>query len=357
MIDHITDFSDALQEGGKVCVAWKRAAMYQLKSVKYQRTHADVALQITKDSSKKIKNYVVFQSVIIRDRTASSVNHTMSSVKHKLCKSQIPQSVQPPTDGEIIQRFEDCVYILESAATGLIITGVGAFILPHMLVGVGINIFVLQQNIRRLRKVVKEVKRRDLELSESDIIFAILAGIITKLAFTAVTFGHDDFLQIAHGYEGMLTSHFGSAVNVLHPHVVAALGHVQNMCGSLPGIDHAQDVLSPDPLAGIEHAQDVLSHGPLAEAANAPNDMMTAVMHAEPSTWGNSGTGILTSVLAFGPAEELNVVTLVLEDPVMKAEMRAKDAVKDVQWTGERWIDAELRGDDSDAPCTGWRWD
>jgi hypothetical protein len=194
--------------------------------------------------------------------------------------------------------------MIGSSATGLIITGVGAFILPHMVVGVGVNTFFLLQNIRKLRKVVKEAKEHGLPLGQVDTTFPIVAGILTKLAFIAVTFGHDDFLTIAQGYEGIF-SHFG--LDVVHPHVIAAMEHAQQL----------QSAWVNEPLVD-----------PLVNAANAPADAMKEIMPLGPSTW--HGPDVLENIIVFGPASEMNVVALVPEEPVMKVELRGKDVVKNI---------------------------
>jgi hypothetical protein len=309
MREHITTFPDVLEEGEKIIAAWGQAVMHHVKPTTHPIGNVDSAIQLTKTGSKKVKNYATYKIVLLRtdlNERASQLHTDLSKrtskFRRKAGRPGIPTSLKPRDGKEIIHEYQDCVYMIGSSATGLIITGVGAFILPHMTVGVAVNTFILQHNIRKLRKVVKEAKERGLPLGQVDTTFAIVAGILTKLAFIAVTFGHDDFLTIAQGYEAIF-SHFG--LDVVHPHVLAAMEHAQQL----------QSAWVNDPLVD-----------PLVNAANAPADAMKEIMPLGPSTW--HGPDVLESTIVFGPASEMNIVTLVLEDPVMKVELRGKDVVK-----------------------------
>jgi len=327
MKEHITTFPDVLGEGEKIIVAWGQAVMHHVKPSTHPIGNVDSAIQLTKTGTKKIKKYATYKIVLLRTDFRARANqlHTdLSECTSKFRRNtndkkqrgktggpcRIPTSLKPCNANKIIHEYQDCVYMIGSSATGLIITGVGAFILPHMTVGVVVNTFILQHNIRRLRKVVKEARELGLPLGQVDTSFAIVAGILTKLAFVAVTFGHDDFLTIAQGYEAIF-SHFGHALDLVHPHVAVAIEQAQQW----------QSAWVNEPLVD-----------PLVTAANAPADAMKEIMPLGPSTW--HGPNVLESTIVFGPASEINPVTLLLEDPFMKVELRGKDVVKNViKWS------------------------
>jgi len=230
MKDHITGFPGVL-EGEKIMVAWKQAILHHLKPSTQPIGNVDSTIHVTKKSNKKIKNHDTYQVVLFR----TDLNKRKSKFRPKINGKNkprmngghwIPTLLKHRDNRKIVHEYQDCVYMIGSSATGLIITGVGAFILPHMTVGVAVNTYFLQSNIRQLRKVVKKAKKIGVPLGQVNTSFAIIAGALTKLAFVAVTFGHDDFLTIAQGYDAIF-SHFGHALEVLHPHVVAAIEQAQ----------------------------------------------------------------------------------------------------------------------------------
>jgi hypothetical protein len=94
------------------------------------------------------------------------------------------------------QSYKRCVDNISKASTGLVTASTIGLVIPHLLLGIPINIYKLFKGFGALRKVKREAKRNNIRLRKRDACKGAFKGVLKKLGKTAVTIGHDDFMDM-----------------------------------------------------------------------------------------------------------------------------------------------------------------